>query len=147
MTDTRMTIQEMIQEWRKGCTHAGPAGCPPTENPAECVECTTGLIKAIENRVQAVSIPSLRSRQAVWEAFMNHTKVEGTDGREFVVMSVQRYPGAEDSFVVHGVCLGDPPTRVSTQMTEAELRSDGLRWDQETAEDPLLRGFLDAVWP
>lgn len=42
---------EMIAEWRRGCSCAGPRQCPaPAEptSPAECVPCTEGLIDAME---------------------------------------------------------------------------------------------------
>jgi hypothetical protein len=50
-----MTILEMIAEWEKGCTCAGPyhdalfAEKKPTSC-AECVPCTEGLITAIKNK-------------------------------------------------------------------------------------------------
>lgn len=53
-----MEILEMIAEWRKGCTVAGPmrdsyyAGMPPT-SPCECIDCTEGLIDAIERKLLA----------------------------------------------------------------------------------------------
>lgn len=46
---------EMIEEWKRGCTCAGPMydsilGKPEGTTPAwECKECTEGLIQAIEN--------------------------------------------------------------------------------------------------
>jgi hypothetical protein len=50
-----MTPLEMIAEWRKGCTCGGPMfdrienNPPGTTSPAECVECTVGLIEAMES--------------------------------------------------------------------------------------------------
>lgn len=41
-----MTIRDMIAEWRKGCSIATAL------NPEDCPECTTGLITAIEDRLQ-----------------------------------------------------------------------------------------------
>ena len=47
-------ILEMIAEWRKGCSNAGPAydhmmqHPEGTSSPVECTECTVGLINAIE---------------------------------------------------------------------------------------------------
>jgi hypothetical protein len=49
-----MTPLEMIAEWRRGCTNAGPRECPaPVEptSPAACVECTDGLIEALQKRL------------------------------------------------------------------------------------------------
>ena len=49
-----MNPLEMIKEWKKGCTCAGPyydkmLGNPEgTTSPWECKECTEGLINAIE---------------------------------------------------------------------------------------------------
>lgn len=44
---------EMIAEWRRGCTNAGPRAAPYVDDddrksPAACVECTEGLIDALE---------------------------------------------------------------------------------------------------
>lgn len=39
-----MTIIEMINEWRKGCS------CGP-HNPANCPDCTTALVNAIEGKL------------------------------------------------------------------------------------------------
>lgn len=41
---------EMIAEWRKGCSIAGPA-CGQDDSPAECHECTEALIDAISSRL------------------------------------------------------------------------------------------------
>ena len=49
-----MEILEMISEWEKGCSCAGPMfdemrGNPPgTTSPSECSECTEGLLHAIK---------------------------------------------------------------------------------------------------
>lgn len=43
-----MTILEMIAVWRSGCSIGGPAAYPPSESPADCFECTEGLVDAIE---------------------------------------------------------------------------------------------------
>lgn len=52
-----MTPLEMIAEWRKGCTVAGPmhSHCFPDGDPLPagyCVECTEGLIDALESRLR-----------------------------------------------------------------------------------------------
>lgn len=53
-----MTPLEMIVEWRKGCTCAGPyydrmLGKPPgTTQPEECHECTRALIESIEQSLR-----------------------------------------------------------------------------------------------
>ena len=58
-----MKILQMIMEWRKGCSCAGPVydmmmGHPAgTSSPVECPECTIGLINAIE-RSEQVSVYS-----------------------------------------------------------------------------------------
>lgn len=39
-----MTPLEMIEEWERGCS------CAP-HDPAECKECTRGLIQALKNRL------------------------------------------------------------------------------------------------
>lgn len=39
-----MNIYDMIQEWKKGCSDC--------DNPIQCQECTSVLIKAIENSVK-----------------------------------------------------------------------------------------------
>lgn len=68
-----MKILDMIAEWRKGCSNAGPshdqmmqlpAG---TSHPVECCTCTMGLIKAIETHetnsmFSARIIPDLHER-------------------------------------------------------------------------------------
>jgi hypothetical protein len=52
-----MTIREMIAEWRKGCSCAGPdhdrAFRLPegSTSPVECADCTEALINAIEDRI------------------------------------------------------------------------------------------------
>ena len=38
-----MTIPNIINEWRKGCS------CAPEDAPEECAECTKAAIQAIEN--------------------------------------------------------------------------------------------------
>lgn len=48
---------EMIAEWRKGCTVAGPLFNEIIDkdgktSPADCVECTEGLINALEGRLR-----------------------------------------------------------------------------------------------
>lgn len=53
-----MTPLEMIAEWRKGCSCAGPLydemfGRPEgTSSPAECEACTVGLIDALERALR-----------------------------------------------------------------------------------------------
>jgi hypothetical protein len=53
-----MTILEMIAEWRKGCTCAGPDhdrafGLPEgTTSATECADCTEALIDAIEAKAR-----------------------------------------------------------------------------------------------
>jgi len=53
-----MEILEMIEEWSRGCSCAGPTfdqlkGHPiGTSHTAECRECTIALIKAIESRAK-----------------------------------------------------------------------------------------------
>ena len=39
-----MTILEMIKEWRKGCSCG-------LQNPADCSDCTTALIDAVERKL------------------------------------------------------------------------------------------------
>lgn len=52
-----MGILEMIAEWRKGCSCAGPAydgmvGNPAgTTSPEDCPACTLGLVEAIERKL------------------------------------------------------------------------------------------------
>lgn len=46
-----MSPLEMIEEWRKGCSIAGPA-CGQNDSPAECHECTEGLIDALEDALK-----------------------------------------------------------------------------------------------
>lgn len=53
-----MTILEMIAEWRKGCSIAGPA-CGQDDSPANCSECTEGLIDAIERKVRSERQPRI----------------------------------------------------------------------------------------
>ena len=48
-----MTPLEMIAEWRKGCTCAGPTAvthglAPEGTGPEDCPECTVGLIDHLE---------------------------------------------------------------------------------------------------
>lgn len=65
-----------IAEWRKGCT------CAPKDSPAECIDCTVGLITAVENwfneRVEStgatIELPSQpvkhlsqRLQKAMWD--------------------------------------------------------------------------------
>lgn len=51
-----MEILDMIKEWRKGCSNAGPMydemfpENAPT-NPCECIACPEGLIDAIERKL------------------------------------------------------------------------------------------------
>ena len=51
-----MKIEQMIKEWRKGCSCAGPMFDKMTNKPEgktgpeECPECTKGLIEAIEKQ-------------------------------------------------------------------------------------------------
>jgi len=51
-----MEILEMISEWRRGCSCAGPVHdqmlglAAGTTNPGDCYPCTLGLIEAIEKR-------------------------------------------------------------------------------------------------
>jgi hypothetical protein len=58
LVENRMTILEMITEWKKGCSCGGPAfdammKLPPGTTPCgQCVECTEGLINCIEARVR-----------------------------------------------------------------------------------------------
>lgn len=53
-----MTPLEMIAEWRKGCSCAGPEydrimGKPEgTTSATECADCTEGLIDALEDRLR-----------------------------------------------------------------------------------------------
>ncbi len=52
-----MTPLEMIAEWRKGCTVAGPLFNTIIEkdgktSPAGCIECTEGLISALVPALQ-----------------------------------------------------------------------------------------------
>ena len=43
---------EMIAEWRRGCSCAGPrAPERETTSPVECIECTEALVDAIEKHV------------------------------------------------------------------------------------------------
>lgn len=76
-----MEILEMIAEWRKGRTNAGPMYDKmfpkdvPT-SPCECIDCTEGLINAIEEkcRKEESSVnsellkPFIRFRDGQWEA-------------------------------------------------------------------------------
>lgn len=56
-----MTLLEMIAEWRKGCSCAGPLHDTifrpkhPT-SPTECEECTAGLIDAMEARIRKLNL-------------------------------------------------------------------------------------------
>lgn len=38
---------EMIAEWRKGCSVAGPS-CGDGSSPADCFECTEALVRCLE---------------------------------------------------------------------------------------------------
>ena len=42
----KMTPQEMIAEWRKGCS------CAPSNKPTACYSCTLALINALAERVE-----------------------------------------------------------------------------------------------
>lgn len=47
------TILDNIAEWRRGCTCGGPLDLEGhSESPADCVECTEGLIRAIESAMK-----------------------------------------------------------------------------------------------
>jgi hypothetical protein len=49
ITYSPKTILEIIAEWRKGCSIAGPLSMyPHNQHPVECSECTIGCIEAIE---------------------------------------------------------------------------------------------------
>lgn len=73
-----MTPLEMIAEWRKGCSIAGPA-CGQDDSPAECRECTEALIEALENKlkeqVTSVMWPFGSGQVVVEHGFADH---EGT---------------------------------------------------------------------
>ena len=45
-----MTILEMIKEWRRGCSCG-------LHNPADCPDCTTALVDAIENKIIKQNAP------------------------------------------------------------------------------------------
>jgi len=49
MSMTLMTIPELLDEWWKGCSDAGPASGQPLQSPAHCIECTEALIIAIQH--------------------------------------------------------------------------------------------------
>lgn len=56
-----MTAIEMIEEWHKGCSCAGPAydammgNKPGTTPPEECHTCTRALIDALERKLREVT--------------------------------------------------------------------------------------------
>lgn len=54
----KLTPLEMIEEWRKGCSCAGPShdemmGLPPeSSQPEECLDCTRALVDALERSLR-----------------------------------------------------------------------------------------------
>lgn len=58
---------EMIAEWQKGCSIAGPA-CGQDDSPAECIECTEGLINAM---AKAMTEPNPEMLAAAMIAYNN----------------------------------------------------------------------------
>lgn len=59
-----MTILEMIEEWRKGCS------CSTEGHPEECHDCTVVLIEAIEKRYKKDEVES-RIRNNAYKSLVN----------------------------------------------------------------------------
>jgi hypothetical protein len=81
-----MSPLQMIEEWDKGCSVAGPAsagiGNPGyLERPEECVECTEGLVEALR-KVLTDALPRLRElRLWHWQQAME-CRAKGKMARE-----------------------------------------------------------------
>lgn len=67
-----MSPLEMIAEWRKGCSVAGPLfdsmmtpDAPHSTNPGECHECTMGLIVALEKALPAIEADAKRLQRLI----------------------------------------------------------------------------------
>lgn len=43
-----MMPEQIIEEWEKGCTIAGPASADPRSRPEDCPECTRGMVDALK---------------------------------------------------------------------------------------------------
>lgn len=75
-----MTLLEMIAEWRKGCSCAGPAhdAMFHPKNPTsatECEPCTVGLIDAMEQRIKRMGIDEFEQEREAQRAQQIERKV------------------------------------------------------------------------
>ena len=88
-----MTPLEMIAEWRKGCSNAGPmhSKCFPDGEPIKtgyCVECTEALIDALEAKIREQQVEPVAVLRFA-------SKVPGNENEMPVVLSCNRLPDGE----------------------------------------------------
>lgn len=81
-----MTPLQMIAEWRRGCSNAGPrnaSGLGADTTPAECIECTEGLINALEQSLQGACMKPVRQLVTIQHGSHLYGTSTPTSDRDF----------------------------------------------------------------
>lgn len=104
---------EMIAEWRKGCSVAGPL-VEPNGSPADCFECTEELVRALERRLSRPSVrealgDALRSLGLAWRSLRGVAppEVRVSMNLQTMLMHVTGPPVPEPFHQVFGSYIGN----------------------------------------
>ena len=124
---------EMIAEWRRGCTVAGPL-LGYDDSPAECAECTDALIDAIESHLTAEKFLIWSNEHRAWWK-------PGRSGYCIAVEAAGRYSHADAlaiSVAAHdGWRPGQPPPEIP--VAEADVLACEAHYRETAGNDGPAR--------
>lgn len=104
MTEKLKRPLEMIAEWRKGCSIAGPL-LGKDDSPAECVECTEALIEYLEKRLRQDDAQHRRIRLILNEVgfaatFSEKGRAEAHELRDYLDALIEPEPKVETGWTL-----------------------------------------------